>query len=75
MYIIPCLSPYVFCTSGRSHDESGPIRPTPNPNISPLPPGSHILFTQSGKIEYIPLDGHNLKKNEAKTALHLPVHI
>lgn len=56
----------------RSHDESGPIRPTPNPNISPLPPGSHILFTQSGKIEYIPLDGHNLKKNEAKTALHLP---
>ncbi|KAK7149062.1 hypothetical protein R3I93_013158 [Phoxinus phoxinus] len=50
----------------------GPIRPTPDPNISPLPPGSHILFTQSGKIEYVPLEGHDLKKNEAKTALHLP---
>ncbi|KAL0178684.1 hypothetical protein M9458_027578, partial [Cirrhinus mrigala] len=53
----------------------GPIRPTPDANISPLPPGSHILFAQSGKIEYIPLEGHNLKKNEAKTALHLPVKL
>ncbi|XP_073689749.1 nidogen-1-like [Garra rufa] len=54
------------------HDVPGPVRPTPDPNVSPLPPGSHILFAQSGRIEYIPLDGHNLKKNEAKTALHLP---
>uniref|UniRef100_A0A673FV08 Nidogen-1-like n=1 Tax=Sinocyclocheilus rhinocerous TaxID=307959 RepID=A0A673FV08_9TELE len=54
------------------HDVPGPIRPTPDPNVSPLPPGSQILFAQSGKIEYIPLEGHNLKKNEAKTALHLP---
>lgn len=54
------------------HDGPRPIGPTPDPNVSPLPPGSHILFAQSGKIEYIPLDGHNLKKNEAKTALHLP---
>ncbi|KAI2658133.1 Nidogen-1 [Labeo rohita] len=54
------------------HDVPGPIRPTPDPNVSPLPPGSHILFAQSGKIEYIPLEGHSLKKNEAKTALHLP---
>uniref|UniRef100_A0A8C1RKC4 Nidogen 1a n=1 Tax=Cyprinus carpio TaxID=7962 RepID=A0A8C1RKC4_CYPCA len=54
------------------HDVPRPIGPTPDPNISPLPPGSHILFAQSGKIEYIPLEGHNLKKNEAKTALHLP---
>uniref|UniRef100_A0A8C1RK77 Nidogen 1a n=1 Tax=Cyprinus carpio TaxID=7962 RepID=A0A8C1RK77_CYPCA len=44
----------------------------PKPAELPLPPGSHILFAQSGKIEYIPLEGHNLKKNEAKTALHLP---
>nr|XP_055025430.1 nidogen-1 [Misgurnus anguillicaudatus] len=49
-----------------------PIRPTPRPDVNPLPPGSHILFTQSGKVEYIPLDGHDLKKTEAKTALHLP---
>uniref|UniRef100_A0A672P7P4 Nidogen 1 n=1 Tax=Sinocyclocheilus grahami TaxID=75366 RepID=A0A672P7P4_SINGR len=54
------------------HDVPRPIGPTPDPNVSPLPPGSHILFAQSGKIEYIPLEGHNLKKNEAKTALHLP---
>ncbi|XP_026133570.1 nidogen-1-like [Carassius auratus] len=54
------------------HNVPGPIRPTPDPNVSPLPPGSHILFAQSGKIEYIPLQGHNLKKNKAKTALHLP---
>uniref|UniRef100_A0A673GL17 Nidogen-1-like n=1 Tax=Sinocyclocheilus rhinocerous TaxID=307959 RepID=A0A673GL17_9TELE len=54
------------------HDVPHPIGPTPDPNVSPLPPGSHILFAQSGKIEYIPLEGHNLKKNEAKTALHLP---
>ncbi|XP_051503782.1 nidogen-1 isoform X1 [Myxocyprinus asiaticus] len=55
------------------HDVPGPpIRPSPRPDISPLPPGSHILFTQSGKIEYIPLEGHDLKKTEAKTALHLP---
>uniref|UniRef100_A0A671RB95 Nidogen-1-like n=1 Tax=Sinocyclocheilus anshuiensis TaxID=1608454 RepID=A0A671RB95_9TELE len=54
------------------HDVPGPIRPTPDPNVSPLPPGSQILFAQSGKIEYIPLEGHNLKKNKAKTALHLP---
>uniref|UniRef100_A0A8C2J845 Nidogen 1a n=1 Tax=Cyprinus carpio TaxID=7962 RepID=A0A8C2J845_CYPCA len=60
---------------GRSpvcHDVPGPIRPTPDPNVNPLPPGSHILFAQSGKIEYIPLEGHNLKKNKARTALHLP---
>ncbi|XP_056616657.1 nidogen-1 [Triplophysa dalaica] len=50
----------------------GPVRPTPRPDVSPLPPGSHILFTQSGKVEFVPLDGHDLKKTEAKTALHLP---
>lgn len=50
----------------------GPIRPTPRPDVNPLPPGSHILFTQSGRVEYVPLDGHDLKKTEAKTALHLP---
>uniref|UniRef100_A0A671SMH8 Nidogen-1-like n=1 Tax=Sinocyclocheilus anshuiensis TaxID=1608454 RepID=A0A671SMH8_9TELE len=60
------------CSTGPGHDVPRPIGPTPDPNVSPLPPGSHILFAQSGKIEYIPLEGHNLKKNEAKTALHLP---
>lgn len=63
-----------ICFSGPGHEVPGP-RPTPNPNINPLPPGSHVLFTQSGKIEYIPLEGHDLKKNEAKTALHLPVKL
>ncbi|CAM4728078.1 unnamed protein product [Leuciscus chuanchicus] len=60
------------CSTGSGDDFPGPVRPTPNPNITPLPPGSYVLFTQSGKIEYVPLEGHDLKKNEAKTALHLP---
>jgi len=65
----------LICSSGSDDEFPGPIRPTPNPDASPLPPGSHILFTQSGKIEYVPLEGHDLKKNEAKTALHLPVKL
>ncbi|KAG5855571.1 hypothetical protein ANANG_G00050470 [Anguilla anguilla] len=44
----------------------------PCPDVSPLPPGTHILFAQNGKIEHIPLDGQTMKKSEAKTLLHLP---
>ncbi|XP_041921911.1 nidogen-1 isoform X1 [Alosa sapidissima] len=53
--------------------ETGPIvRPTPRPDIYPLPAGTNLLFSQSGRIEYVPLDGYSMKKSEAKTALHLP---
>ncbi|MFT7806148.1 nidogen-1-like [Arapaima gigas] len=49
-----------------------PVGPTPRPDVHPLPPGTHLLFSQSGKIEHIPLDNYNMKKREAKTMLHLP---
>ncbi|XP_041108807.1 nidogen-1 [Polyodon spathula] len=49
-----------------------PVGPTPRPDVHPLPPGTHLLFTQSGKIEYVPLEGYTMKKSEAKAVLHLP---
>ncbi|RXN01624.1 Nidogen-1 [Acipenser ruthenus] len=49
-----------------------PVGPTPRPDVHPLPPGTHLLFTQSGKIEHVPLEGYTMKKNEAKAVLHLP---
>uniref|UniRef100_A0A8C9W8N3 Nidogen 1 n=1 Tax=Scleropages formosus TaxID=113540 RepID=A0A8C9W8N3_SCLFO len=52
--------------------EPRPVGPTPRPDVHPLPPGTHLLFAQSGKIEHVPLDGYNMKKNEAKAVLYLP---
>ncbi|KAG9350557.1 hypothetical protein JZ751_026923 [Albula glossodonta] len=49
-----------------------PVGPTPRPDITPLPAGTHLLFAQSGKIEHIPLESQGMKKSEAKTLLHLP---
>ncbi|KAG7462833.1 hypothetical protein MATL_G00188960 [Megalops atlanticus] len=49
-----------------------PVGPTPRPDVHPLPPGTHLLFAQSGKIEHIPLEGYDMKKSEAKAVLHLP---
>ncbi|KAJ8393239.1 hypothetical protein AAFF_G00063110 [Aldrovandia affinis] len=49
-----------------------PVGPTPRPDVHPLPPGTHLLFAQTGKIEHIPLDGYDMKKSEAKAVLHLP---
>ncbi|XP_076880934.1 nidogen-1 [Brachyhypopomus gauderio] len=48
------------------------VGPTPSPEVSPLAPGTNILFAQSGKIDHIPLDGNSMRKAEAKTMLHLP---
>lgn len=50
-----------------------PVGPTPRPDIHPVAPGTHLLFAQSGKIEHVPLDGYNIKKEEAKPLLHIPV--
>uniref|UniRef100_A0AAZ3S0B1 Nidogen 1a n=1 Tax=Oncorhynchus tshawytscha TaxID=74940 RepID=A0AAZ3S0B1_ONCTS len=57
--------------------EQGPtvrpaVGPTPRPDVYPLPPGTHLLFAQSGRIEFVPLEGYNMKKTEARTVLHLP---
>nr|XP_033480923.1 nidogen-1-like [Epinephelus lanceolatus] len=49
-----------------------PVGPTPRPDVHPVAPGTHLLFAQSGKIERVPLDGYNIKKEEAKPLLHVP---
>lgn len=48
----------------------GPSVPTA---VIPLPPGTHLLFAQTGKIERLPLEGSTMQKTEAKTMLHAPV--
>ncbi|CAK6981389.1 nidogen-1-like [Scomber scombrus] len=49
-----------------------PVGPTPRPDVHPVAPGTHLLFAQSGKLEQVPLDGYNIKKDEAKPLLHIP---
>ncbi|GCB73342.1 hypothetical protein scyTo_0002489 [Scyliorhinus torazame] len=48
------------------------VGPTTRPDVIPLPPGTHLLYAQSGKIDHIPVEGSSLKKNKAKTLLHVP---
>ncbi|XP_037677554.1 nidogen-1 [Choloepus didactylus] len=47
----------------------GPSVPTA---VIPLPPGTHLLFAQTGKIERLPLEGNIMRKTEAKALLHAP---
>ncbi|XP_076020776.1 nidogen-1 isoform X1 [Genypterus blacodes] len=49
-----------------------PVRPTPRPDVHPLAPGTHLMFAQSGRIEHVPLEGYDMKKDHAKAVLHLP---
>lgn len=49
-----------------------PVVPTA---VIPLPPGTHLLFAQTGKIERLPLEGNTMKKTEAKAFFHIPVSI
>lgn len=49
-----------------------PVGPTPRPDVYPLPPGTHLLYAQSGRIEFVPLEGYDMKKSESKAVLHLP---
>ncbi|XP_030050841.1 nidogen-1 [Microcaecilia unicolor] len=49
-----------------------PVGPTVRPDLIPLPPGTHLIFAQSGKIEHVPLEGNSMKKTAAKTLLHVP---
>ncbi|MBN3312842.1 NID1 protein, partial [Atractosteus spatula] len=57
---------------GRRSTPSPPLGPTPRPDVHPLPPGTHLLFAQSSRIEFVPLEGHSMKKGDAKALLHLP---
>ncbi|XP_034083289.1 nidogen-1 [Gymnodraco acuticeps] len=49
-----------------------PVGPTPRPDVHPLPPGTHLLYAQSGRIEHVPLEGYEMKKDAGKALLHLP---
>ncbi|CAL8258177.1 unnamed protein product [Lota lota] len=49
-----------------------PVRPTPRPDVHPLPSGTHLVFAQNGRIEHVPLEGYDMKPDQAKTVLHLP---
>ncbi|KAM9803801.1 nidogen-1 [Neosynchiropus ocellatus] len=49
-----------------------PVGPTPRPDIHPLAPGTHLLFAQSGRIEHVPMEGTEMRKDDAKPVLHLP---
>lgn len=49
-----------------------PVGPTPRPDVQPVPPGTHLLFAQSGRIEHVPLEGYDMKKEDAKAVIHLP---
>ncbi|CAL8367216.1 unnamed protein product [Gadus morhua 'NCC'] len=53
-------------------DSQPPVRPTPRPNVQPPPSGTHLVFAQNGRIEHIPLEGYDMKPDQAKTVLHLP---
>lgn len=57
------------------HDGQRPIGPTPRPDVHPVPPGTHLLYAQSGRIEHVPLEGYDMKKDEVKAVLHLPVSL
>uniref|UniRef100_A0A8C7Z3W8 Nidogen 1a n=1 Tax=Oryzias sinensis TaxID=183150 RepID=A0A8C7Z3W8_9TELE len=59
------------------HDDGGPpdVRPTPRPDVDPLPPGTHLLFAQSGRIEHVPLESYEMRKEGAKAVLHLPERV
>uniref|UniRef100_A0A8C6VA94 Nidogen 1 n=1 Tax=Naja naja TaxID=35670 RepID=A0A8C6VA94_NAJNA len=46
--------------------------PSVKPNAIPLPPGSHLLIAQSGKIDHVPLEGNVMKKSDAKALLYVP---
>ncbi|XP_036893244.1 nidogen-1 [Sturnira hondurensis] len=59
----PCLSTVAPPT------HQGPLVP---PTVIPLPPGTHLLFAQTGKIERLPLEGSTMRKTDAKTLLHAP---
>nr|XP_027803815.1 nidogen-1 isoform X2 [Marmota flaviventris] len=52
-----------------------PQRPLVPTAVIPLPPGTHLLFAQTGKIERLPLEGSTMRKTEAKALLHIPAKV
>uniref|UniRef100_H0XBU7 Nidogen-1 n=1 Tax=Otolemur garnettii TaxID=30611 RepID=H0XBU7_OTOGA len=50
-------------------------RPSVPTAVIPLPPGTHLLFAQTGKIERLPLEGSSMRKTGAKAFLHIPAKV
>ncbi|XP_042333625.1 nidogen-1 [Sceloporus undulatus] len=48
------------------------VGPSVKPDTIPLPPGTHLLIAQSGKIDHVPLEGNDMRKLDAKALLHVP---
>ncbi|XP_048341715.1 nidogen-1 [Sphaerodactylus townsendi] len=48
------------------------VGPSVKPDAIPLPPGTHLLIAQSGKIDHVPLEGNTMKKSDAKALLYVP---
>nr|XP_034964284.1 nidogen-1 [Zootoca vivipara] len=48
------------------------VGPPVKPDTIPLPPGTHLLIAQSGKIDHVPLDGNDMRKSDAKALLYVP---
>ncbi|KAJ6664672.1 hypothetical protein lerEdw1_006245 [Lerista edwardsae] len=48
------------------------VGPSVKPDTIHLPPGTHLLIAQSGKIDHVPLEGNSMKKLDAKALLYVP---
>uniref|UniRef100_A0A6J0T6Z0 Nidogen-1 n=1 Tax=Pogona vitticeps TaxID=103695 RepID=A0A6J0T6Z0_9SAUR len=48
------------------------VGPSVKPDTIPLPPGTHLLIAQSGKIDHVPLEGSDMRKSDAKALLYVP---
>ncbi|KAJ7987342.1 hypothetical protein DPEC_G00325490 [Dallia pectoralis] len=48
------------------------VGPTPRPGVYPPPAGTNLLYAQSGRIDFVPMENYDMIKTQAKTVLHLP---
>nr|XP_060609844.1 nidogen-1 [Anolis sagrei ordinatus] len=48
------------------------VGPSVKPDTIRLPPGTHLLIAQSGRIDHVPLEGNDMRKQDAKALLYVP---
>ncbi|XP_062831368.1 nidogen-1 [Anolis carolinensis] len=48
------------------------VGPSVKPDTIHLPPGTHLLIAQSGRIDHVPLEGNDMRKQDAKALLYVP---
>jgi len=63
-WLPPQFDHWFFSQLGHDH---GGVPPPVRPQTT------HLLFAQSGRIEHVPLEGFDMKKDEAKAIFYLPV--